>query len=227
MRNLTDLVLREAGEGPGKALDAGCGSGRVSVALARAGFDVTGVDSEERVIEMAGRIAAEADLRIDFRILDLESSTGELDEGAYDLAVCSEVLEHVRSPRAVVERIRRLLKPGGRLILTVPRDPRQYTFLDELGGHLRRFTRGEIEELLGSFRVLAYFTVGWPCMRSVVWLYTRLKKKGEHRQAEIWSGSAPSRLLINGVYCLAKFDNLFNRLGLGTNMVFTAVKREA
>lgn len=226
MRNLTDRILRLAGEGPGRALDVGCGSGRVSAALSRAGFDVTGVDSEEKVVKLARKISAEAGIRIDFRVLDFTASDAGLPPGFFDLAVCSEVLEHVPDPVAIVERIHRLLKPGGRLILTVPRDPRQYTFLDELGGHLKRFTKEEIEEVLGPFRVRRYFTVGWPCMRSIVWLYTRLKKKGEHRPAEIWSGSPLSRLLTNGVYCLAKFDNLFNRFGLGTNMVITAVKRE-
>ena len=225
MRNLTGILLRIAGRGPGKAVDVGCGSGRVAISLARAGFDVTGVDSEKKVIDMARRIAAEMGARADFRVADFEGPAVGLAPGSYDLAVCCEVLEHVREPARVVGHIHGLLKSGGRLILTVPKDPRQYTFLDEIGGHLRRFTREEAEALLDGFRVRDYFTVGWPCVRSLVWLYTRLRRRRDHRQGEIWAGSTLSRLLTNSVDCLAKFDNIFNRLGLGTNMVFVAEKK--
>lgn len=225
MRNLTDLILRTAGRGPGKVVDVGCGSGRVAIGLARSGFDVMGIDSERKVIGMAGRIADEIGVTVDFRVVDFEASTVGLAGGTYDLAVCSEVLEHVREPAAVVGHIHALLKVGGKLILTVPRDPRMYTFLDELGGHLRRFTREEAERLLRGFRVVDYFTVGWPCMRSLVWIYTRLRRKRRHDQGGIWSGSILNRMLINVVYLLAKFDNLFNRLDMGTNMVFVAEKK--
>jgi SAM-dependent methyltransferase len=225
MRNLTDIVIRIAGRGPGKVMDVGCGSGRVAIALARSGFDVTGIDSEKKVIDIAGRIARDTGVRVDFRVMDLELTTGDLASGTYDLAVCCEVLEHVREPAHVVEHIKGLLKRGGRLILTVPKDPRQYTFLDDLGGHLRRFRREEVERLLGAFLVADYFTVGWPCMRSLVWIYTRIRKSGDHKQSDIWSGSSLKRLLINFVYALSKFDNLFNRLDLGTNMVYVAVKK--
>ena len=93
MRNLTDLILRIGGEGPGKAVDVGCGSGRVATGLARSGFDVTGVDSEEKVVELARRIAAEMGVRVDYRLVDFEGSTGDLEPASYDLAVCCEVLD--------------------------------------------------------------------------------------------------------------------------------------
>lgn len=225
MRNLTGILLRIAGRGTGlRAVDVGCGSGRVAISLARAGFDVTGVDNEKKVIDMARRIAAEMGARADFRVVDFESPAVVLAPGSYDLAVCCEVLEHVREPARVVGHIHGLLKSGGRLILTVPKDPRQYTFLDEIGGHLRRFTREEAEALLDGFRVRDYFTVGWPCVRSLVWLYTRMRRRRDHRPSEMWAGSTLSRLLTGLVYRMARFDNFFNRLDLGTNMVFVAVK---
>jgi SAM-dependent methyltransferase len=62
MADLGPLPALLATQPPGTALDAGCGTGKVSVLMAEAGWDVTGVDSVQRALEAARARAAHADV---------------------------------------------------------------------------------------------------------------------------------------------------------------------
>ena len=65
-----------------------------------------------------------------------------------DALVCSEVLEHIRDDRGALREMYRVLRPGGRLILTVPIHPYFYTFDDRYVGHFRRYRVQELSETL-------------------------------------------------------------------------------
>ncbi|MEA2305794.1 MAG: hypothetical protein QOH43_3074 [Solirubrobacteraceae bacterium] len=102
---------------PARVLDAGCGEGHVTAWLAGAlpGSEVTGVD---------GRADAVAAFRV--RNPGLEAVEGDLRslpfaDGAFDLVVCTEVLEHLPEPAAVLRELARVC--SGHLLLTVPHEP--------------------------------------------------------------------------------------------------------
>ncbi len=88
--------------------------------MAEAGHDETGVDINEEEIRQAKQWAAARGIqdRIDFRVGDLERMTDGSD--AFDLIVCSEVLEHLDCPDAGARNLHRLLKPGGVAIISMP-----------------------------------------------------------------------------------------------------------
>jgi SAM-dependent methyltransferase len=65
-----------------------------------------------------------------------------------DALVCSEVLEHIQEDRSALREMYRVLRPGGRLILTVPINPYLYTFDDRYVGHFRRYRLRELVETL-------------------------------------------------------------------------------
>ena len=69
-------------------------------------------------------------------------------DGSLELAVCSEVLEHIQEDELVLREIHRVLRPRGRLVLTVPIHPYYYTFDDAYVGHVRRYRREELSALL-------------------------------------------------------------------------------
>jgi 2-polyprenyl-3-methyl-5-hydroxy-6-metoxy-1,4-benzoquinol methylase len=64
---------------------------------------------------------------------------------AFDLVCALDVLEHIKEDEAVLSGIRVALRPDGVLIASVPQHPWLWSQSDELGGHLRRYRRGEIE----------------------------------------------------------------------------------
>jgi SAM-dependent methyltransferase len=77
------------------------------------------------------------------------SITGMLFEAAtFDIILCSEVLEHVSEDDKAVSELRRVLKPGGVLVVTVPYQKRLWAEDDEYVAHVRRYDPGELEEKL-------------------------------------------------------------------------------
>jgi SAM-dependent methyltransferase len=238
LRNLSDVVLellrpalRAAAGARPRALDLGCGSGRMAADLAAAGFQVDGIDVEERAVAIGQRIMARRGLDVRLLAGDVYDPELPVAAGGYDVVVCTEVLEHVGPWRELLARGGELLRPGGTLVVSVPRDPRQFSALDSYAGHLRRFSDAELLDELRGYQRIAVRRLGFPSMRGMVWAYTSALKLagGSHaRQSQsLWrEPGAAKRLALAGFYRLLKFDNLFSRLPLGTTLVVRAQKRD-
>jgi len=228
LRHLTDKILKLVDLPGGRALEVGCGAGRIAIALARRGFQVDGLDVVPRVVEQAAQLAAAAGVDARFFVADFTKSDPRFPDETYDLVVCSEVLEHVEPWREVVGNIARVLKPGGLLVLTTPNDPAQFSVLDEYAGHVRRFRWEELHSGLGRFAVVKAFTVGFPLTRALHWTYTRVALPllfKEHSPERMWQeGSLYQRVGAQATYRLAQIDDLFNSLKLGTTWVVKARK---
>jgi SAM-dependent methyltransferase len=93
-------------------LDAGCGTGEMARSLKQRGHEVWAVDCTP---EMIARVDGAVDraLVADLNLLDLGRR--------FDLILCIGALEFSPAPQALLHRMRRHLRPGGRLILLVPR----------------------------------------------------------------------------------------------------------
>src|SRR5262249_49381447 len=81
--------------------------------------------------------------------LDLEDEAGFVPwREQFDTVVCLNVLEHVRDPLLALRNMRSALRPGGRLVLYVPRGPGLYSSLDEVLGHRCRYESAALREEL-------------------------------------------------------------------------------
>jgi SAM-dependent methyltransferase len=146
------LLLGEAGAGE-RVLDLGCGAGRFVAALAAAGAEPVGVEISAAALDRARANVPGADLRL----VEPDGSL-PLDHRSVDLIWCSEVLEHVADVGHLLIEARRVLRPGGRLLATVPFHGRVQAALivlarfdahfDPLGQHLRFFTRTSLNRTL-------------------------------------------------------------------------------
>ncbi|ADH66762.1 class I SAM-dependent methyltransferase [Nocardiopsis dassonvillei] len=104
-----------------RILDAGCGAGPLSAALRDRGADVTGIDASAGMLALARRrLGDDADLRV----VDL-SDPLPFDDGAFDDVVASLVLHYLEDWGPTLAEMRRVLRPGGRLIASV-----QHPFVD-------------------------------------------------------------------------------------------------
>ncbi len=111
-------VAERAGAAGGeRVLDYGCGDGALLGVLARRsgavelhGYDpnVLGLDLARGVLQAHGICAT------------LHAATPDIPAGFFDCVVCTEVIEHASAPAALLAEIARLLKPGGRLVITTP-----------------------------------------------------------------------------------------------------------
>ncbi|WP_236725360.1 class I SAM-dependent methyltransferase [Amycolatopsis orientalis] len=103
-----------------KALDAGCGEGRLLPWVARFSADVTAADPDQERLAKARETVVE-DTRFSFTA----SPITELDGGPYDLVVCSHVIQHVPTSDVapILRRLAGLTAPGGALVLAYSRSP--------------------------------------------------------------------------------------------------------
>lgn len=69
-------------------------------------------------------------------------------KGRYDTVVCLNVLEHVPDEKAALTNLHSALQPGGRAIVLVPQNPALHGTLDEVLGHVRRYTRKSLRTAL-------------------------------------------------------------------------------
>lgn len=101
------IALKLVGQGNGAQtlLDLGCRDGYFSRLLAARGFRVTSADIE---CKCEPCLAIDADKPLPFP------------EGSFDVIWCSEVIEHLANPAFTLSEFRRVLKPGGRAVLTTP-----------------------------------------------------------------------------------------------------------
>lgn len=108
-----------------RVLDLGCGPGRHSLALARRGFEVVGIDQSAEFVDLARRASESAGLSAQFRVADVR----ELDQvrdtevlGTFDAVIClcqgGFGLLGGQEDTALLEGFARALRPGGRMALT-------------------------------------------------------------------------------------------------------------
>src|SRR5262249_14522534 len=138
----------------GPVFDVGGGNGFVAMGLERAGFPAV-------VIEPGPAGAVNACRRGLRNVLCVTVEAAGCRPWPLSSVGLFDVLEHIEDDVAFLRSLRRLLKPGGRLYVTVPAFPPLWSAEDEHAGHFRRYTRRSLNEVLerGGFRAecLTYF----------------------------------------------------------------------
>jgi 2-polyprenyl-3-methyl-5-hydroxy-6-metoxy-1,4-benzoquinol methylase len=156
------LAFLRAGLREGEqVLDIGCGQGWFTQALSDAGFAVIGADVAAEPL----RRARERRPDLDLRLLAREDAWPFAD-AQFGAVWAGEVIEHVADTVAWLSELRRVLAPGGRLLLSTPAHDvlgrlglalRRGAFeahFDPRSDHLRFYTRRSLRTLLADFRFL-------------------------------------------------------------------------
>ena len=148
--------------GPNKrVLDLGCRDGALTQAYA-AGNEIVGVDADREALAEAGKLGIET------RWADLDEPL-PFEDASFDVVVAGELLEHLRDPRRLVEEARRVLRPGGTFVASVPNAYRLKNRLRFLLGrrveddptHLQLFSPADVRTLLDGFEDLqVHFIAG-------------------------------------------------------------------
>ena len=116
VRGRMAATLGVLGGGPGEVLDAGMGGGRLCVELDRGGWTVSGIDASRRMVELArARIPDRADRLRKASIEDIP-----FPDGSFDAVTATGVLEYAGDLRTAIGELARVLRPGGRAVVSFP-----------------------------------------------------------------------------------------------------------
>lgn len=141
-----------------RVLDVGCGEGRFTSALARAGREAVGIDVAEEPL----RRAREREEGLDLRLVPTEGPW-PLPDVSFDAVWAGEVIEHVADTAGWLSEVRRVLRSGGALVLSTPAHGPLTRLALGLSGrafanrfdprseHLRFYTRRSLAALLEDF----------------------------------------------------------------------------
>jgi SAM-dependent methyltransferase len=175
-----------------RILDAGCGSGRNMVELARHGT-VTGVELADASVSLArergaGEVIAGSVLEMPF---EAES---------FDLAASLDVIEHLEDDLAALRELRRVVAPGGSLLVTVPAYQWLWSGHDEINHHFRRYTRRSLQR--------AGEAAGWQQVRTTYFnslllpaaillrVLDRFSRKTTESSLDLWVPPGPVNWLL-------------------------------
>jgi SAM-dependent methyltransferase len=175
-----------------RILDAGCGSGRNMVELARHGT-VTGVELADASVSLArergaGEVIAGSVLEMPF------------EAGSFDLAASLDVIEHLEDDLTALRELRRVVAPGGSLLVTVPAYQWLWSGHDEINHHFRRYTRRSLQR--------AGEEAGWQQVRTTYFnslllpaaillrVLDRFSRKTTESSLDLWVPPAPLNWLL-------------------------------
>ena len=113
--NQLSTYLRFAGTAPLDILDVGCAQGTLALMLAERGHRVTAVDLRPEFLVYAETRHTHGEIRfVAANVLQDELS------GLFDLVYANQIIEHLVYPDQLLQKLKKLLKPGGRLVITTP-----------------------------------------------------------------------------------------------------------
>jgi SAM-dependent methyltransferase len=197
---------------PAMVLDAGCGWGVNLEKLEAAGYRVTGLDISRRILQLIDspkRSLVEADLTRDFGPPAFR----------FGAILALDVIEHLDDDHAAVQRLARLLAPGGLMIVSVPALPELYSHFDRIQGHRRRYVPETLRQAFqnSGLNIVRIFWWGaWmvPILRRRVAAVVNGKSYADYLRLPPW----PGPLLMRGLFSWEKQRALEGRLRSGTSL---------
>jgi SAM-dependent methyltransferase len=200
-------------------LNAGCGSGELSLRLAAAGHTVVGIDPGADYIDLArSNLEAYPGADCTFSVCSIEEYEPS---GPFDCVVATDVLEHIEDAQTAFDKLVACVKPGGDVLITVPAGQYLFGFHDEQLGHYRRYSRKSLAALAKDschVRRLRYFGF---VLLPVCWYFSKFRRIPYPVAA---SGDKAKRPLTAGLLgTLLTLDRLVP-MPFGTSVLMHATK---
>lgn len=209
-------------------LEVGCGTGNVLQAL-EAEFpeaELVGMDLFQEGLQFARR-------RVHCGLVQADLSHPPF-ERTVDLLGMFDVLEHIQDDMDVLSQAEKLIKPGGWLLLTVPSDPKLWSYFDVASHHVRRYSEKELSDKVqeNGFKldfVSPYIAATYP----LVWLTRNARENTGSSGADSVESRAEDELkiipvvneILRGILSLeAGWLSGRRRLPFGSSLVLMAQK---
>jgi SAM-dependent methyltransferase len=138
-----DLVLRANADQGCRILEIGCSSGQFLSQLRRHGCrNIMGIDISEKAVKLCQASGLPA------KVMDAQQL--DFPDGCFDLITASDILEHLADEKRALQEWRRVLKPGGRLVVFVPAFMFLWSKHDVVNKHHWRYRLDELKKTLAE-----------------------------------------------------------------------------
>ncbi len=206
-----------------RIVDVGCGTGGNLVMLQRHG--------EALGVEPSPVGAAYARQRTGARVVEATAEDTGLPSASADLVTAFDVLEHLDDDLAALRELRRVLTPGGRLLVTVPAFMMLWSGHDVALHHRRRYRRPELRQRLreAGLRVdwLSYYNAALFPPVAAVRLARRLVGGGRAKADGVTPPPAPLNRALEGLFAAERFVVGRAPLPFGVSLMAAATAPEA
>jgi SAM-dependent methyltransferase len=215
-------------------LDVGCGFATTSQRIQALGNRVTGVERSPEAVPVARQRLARV---VEKDLEDIDGVASELGGATFDVIIFADVLEHLAWPRPVLERYLAFLRPGGRVVISLPNVGLWSVRLAHLFGrwayqdtgvldrtHLRFFTWGTARRMIREAGLRVAGSTSNPgLVRPFIPLVKRLMAKpdpgGPHDPAALLNSPA-YRLYLRAIHPPERLMGALWRGGLAFQMIF-------
>jgi SAM-dependent methyltransferase len=187
--------------GPGRRiLNAGAGQGSLSLLLEARGFEVTSLDNSPAETALLRQ-------RVSGEVVEARLEALPFAAASFDAAVLGEVLEHIPADAEALRQVARAVRPGGVIAISVPRNPAYFCLSDEWAGHVRRYTRKSLLDVVASadLQVEQCRAWGFPCST----LYHRFLYEPRLRRKGTAQLGTSQGLALKGLGVVLQVDRLF------------------
>jgi SAM-dependent methyltransferase len=175
---------------PALCLDAGCGGGVNLSEFARFGA-VVGLEPSEQALSVARARGVG-------RVMQGTVEEMPFDDCEFDVAAALDVVEHLDDDRAGLAELRRVVKPGGFLLVTVPAYPRLWGPHDVVNEHRRRYAR---RTLIAAAKASGWTPLSVSHFNSILLPVAGVRRLIDQRRSsdEITSDVADAPPVLNGL----------------------------
>lgn len=205
--DLLDLAVKmSAVKKNDKVLDMGCGTGFLSLKyMAKVPCTITAIDNSKEMLSIFKDKVKHLGLEYSVKCILCDASDMKFKDNSFDIAAGTVALHHIKDKQPVINRIYKLLKPGGRIVI----------------GELDIDTTGKIDDIKRLKRIMEYLTEE---------LTHAVKGAGEKALSQMFD-NGKKHLLNDGEYCISakQWANLckkagFKKIKIGTVSSFKRLK---
>lgn len=144
----------------GYFLDVGTGNGDFLISLSKMGFRGESIDPSRDAVSIAQK-KVQGNKNISVKLGNIFTYKPDR---KYNVIFSFETLEHIKEDQKAMTKIFELLKPGGIFVMSVPAHMSEWSPIDEIKGHYRRYEKNELSNKLkkAGFDITSFYSFGFP-----------------------------------------------------------------
>jgi len=196
-------------------LDIGCGSGAAAELLQQE-FELLPIGMD------ISKFAVDASKERGVRTLQVDVTKIPISDGSQDFALALDVIEHIEDRNVLLSEMYRVLKPGGKALITVPAHAWLWSNHDELNHHFRRYSKEMLQEDL-SAAGFSIKSIRWWNSILLPYIYLTRKSRMKNNSSEFELPPKMLQIIVRIILITEAKNEVFGKL-VGVSLVATIEK---